>query len=101
MLLNANDFYVHLIMYMNKLGSWTSDTALEISHLRSDIFHHVLQCAVLYTLFIIACYLHCRVLVKDSSPLFIFWPSLFLVLLYLECKEQEGIGKERKMVKEA
>jgi len=42
-------FQVHLIMYMNKLEAWTSDTAPEISYLRSDFFHRVLQCTILYS----------------------------------------------------
>ena len=71
MLLNSNVSYVHLIMYMNKLGSWTSDTTLDIAYQRSDFFHRILQCTILYTLFTIASYLHCRVLVNGSSPLFI------------------------------
>jgi hypothetical protein len=71
MLLNSNAFYVYLIMSMNKLGLWTSHTTLEIAYQRSDFFHHIFQCKILYILFTIASYLHCRVLVNGSSPLFI------------------------------
>jgi len=71
MLLNANNFLCSLIMYMNKLESWTSGTTLEISYLRSDFLHRVLQRTILYTLITIGSYLYCRVLVNDSSPLFV------------------------------